>query len=372
MITSLLFELDRELRSPVRIASSTTNVKSKSIEEKQVKAPPQKQVQVERSVQPETEIAPPPPPPPPPPVAKKKVVTPPPVAEQQEDSEYLSIDDDSDYDIYEMLLDSEFDSYEVENEPTPEPVTETQSQHAENESNVAHEQPPTEEAQESANQVTGGLLEERRLLGLVRKLFLKGQPVEIKHYIYPPIRIYPEQELFAYEAVQEIAPNIFTTQVSGFSSQELDAGKQTPPDNWNIKPLWLLFYLASLYGSEGRLKAGDNLQDKLTLTAKPNFELVPSDPEYKAVANYLATRELQDVQTVADVTGVEIGTVIDFCNACEEINILSRISANSTEIRVSSSEISQEQNLESSMPDNNGVNNKGLVKRFISKLKHTE
>lgn len=279
----------------------------------------------------------------------------------------LGIDDDSDFDIYEDLMDSEFDSFHEdlagpESESIHEDLVDPESESIKPKADTT---PPAT--------YNRPFPEQRRLLGLIRKHVSQEQeqPVEITHYSNPPIRIYPDQQVFAHRTDHEITPDLFTAQVAGFSIHELaESVDQTPPAGWKTQPLWLLFYLATLYGSEGRLKESHNFNDRLSLTSKPDFDVVPNALKYMEIADYMINKEPQDVSTIAIGSSVDVNTVINFCNACEEIDILERTPSTQAETELSS-EISPQQDAETKISDKYGVVSKGLLKRFMSRFKHT-
>ncbi|MCU7877514.1 MAG: hypothetical protein KZQ84_12070 [Candidatus Thiodiazotropha sp. (ex Lucinoma borealis)] len=207
-----------------------------------------------------------------------------------------------------------------------------------------------------------------RFLGLVRKAALSGRPTEITHYVYPPVRIYPDQKVFAYASYVGLSPDIFRTLASGFSTRDLvKMGEKEPPDSWNTQPLWLLFFIATLYGSEGRLKEYCSPYDKLCLTSKPDFDIVPNHSDYRTTADFMMANRPSDLKTIADGTGIKIKTVVDFCNACEEIHIIER-----KPTTYSGTKLSQNQKQGTSVTDIAAKTNMGLLKRFKSIFNNTE
>ncbi|MEJ2609841.1 MAG: hypothetical protein P8179_07030 [Candidatus Thiodiazotropha sp.] len=219
---------------------------------------------------------------------------------------------------------------------------------------------------------TGRFIEEDRLLGLLRKPIFLGRPTKITHRIYTPIRVYPKQQLFSYDSNRRLSSNLFTAQATGFSIHELlEPGEQEQPleqtDNQIIQPLWLLYYLATLYGSEGRLKENNHPNDRLALMSKPNFDIIPNHSDYKAIAEFMIAKEPQDLNAIAYGSGVNINTVIDFCNACEEIDILDRTPFTHSEIRPPT-KIQAAPNPETLISGNGTVPDRGLLKRLYQHL----
>jgi hypothetical protein len=279
-----------------------------------------------------------------------------------------ALDEDSDYDVYDLLMDSEICSDQPDVTPILKPISE---QTLKNETDFSSGNYLEVNTNNKPKVSRRRFLEQRRLLGLLRQIVASGNSSLITHYKYPPIRIYPRQNIFSYRLPGDLSPDIFTAQASGFSINELTQSHDQPSiDRWKSMPLWLLFYLATLYGSEGGLKDNYSPDDKLNLTSKPDFDLVPNDLEYLILADYMLNREPQDLHTIATGSDINIKTVIDFCNACEEIDILDRTPSNNAEIRLSHS-ISHTQKPESLISDNNGTFNNSLFKKFMSKFKHT-
>ncbi|MES9981284.1 MAG: hypothetical protein ABW107_21430, partial [Candidatus Thiodiazotropha sp. 6PLUC5] len=144
--------------------------------------------------------------------------------------------------------------------------------------------------------------------------------------------------------------------------------EQVPPEGWDARPLWLLFYLAALYGSGGRLMENNTTEDRLSLTSEPDFEVVPHDLDYRKIAEYMMTNESQDIQKIADGAGVNVKTVIDFCNACQEIDLIDRTPSAHSEAELST-EISVNETPKVLMFGKAEVVKKGMLNSFISKLK---
>ncbi|MES9833156.1 MAG: hypothetical protein ABW139_13045 [Candidatus Thiodiazotropha sp. DIVDIV] len=238
--------------------------------------------------------------------------------------QHNNVDYDNDFYLNDLIIDSELDSRESE-----VVITENSNvQQVDKEQGKAKKRSNWTKILKKINFPTRRFNEEKRFLGLVRNLVSLGRSTEIKHYIYPPVRIYPEQQVFAQKSCHGLSPELFSAQVSGFSSHELKTDEQEPPDGWDTCPLWLIFYLAALYGSRGRLKKNHNLQDRLSLTSIPDFDLVPHDFGYKAIADFMMVNESQEITAIADGSGVNIETVIDFCSACEEIDVIDRTTSN--------------------------------------------
>lgn len=170
--------------------------------------------------------------------------------------------------------------------------------------------------------------EATRFLGILKSAIEKNQATEITHYQFPAVRIYPDQKTYATPQDSKFPIKMFRTLAVEFSNQKLTKlSEREAPVGWQIKPLWQLQFLATLYASEGRLMEGTLLSDKLQLVAEPDYNLVPRKPEYEAIARTMKTYNTSDLKTIADNSGVRIETVIDFCNACEEAQLIKRITS---------------------------------------------
>jgi hypothetical protein len=358
-ITTLLHKLELELAEEAQTSSPLIKQHDELIKEQPSSTTVHKEIFDEAELQPETHSSP----------------TSHPATENEDKSaQDISIDVDCGYDINDLIIDSDFDDLQSEIAPTPN--TENQR--------VAKEKCKTKNSSYRAmiydkmNRLTRQFfkqkqfLKEKRYLGLIRKLALLGRPTEITHYIYPPVRIYPKQKIFAQQSYRGLSPELFSARASGFSVRELiKPEEQVAPDSWNSRPLWLLLYLAALYGSEGRLKENSDPHDRLRLISKPDFEMVPNDLVYRNIADFMITGESQDINTIANGSGVHIKTVIDFCNACEEIAIIDRAPSKHIELDVSS-KISTNKKPETSASDKYVIDSKEILDRFVSKINNTK
>ena len=167
-----------------------------------------------------------------------------------------------------------------------------------------------------------------RFLGLLKDIIETGLATEITHHQFPAVRIYPDQQTYATPQDNKLSAQVFKTLVVEFSSHELSKQNEREiPVNWQVKPLWKLLFLAALHGSEGRLMENARIADKLQLISEPDYNIVPRAPEYEAIVNAMPADEPVCLKTIADESGVTVETVIDFCNACEEVQFIKRISS---------------------------------------------
>lgn len=285
--------------------------------------------------------------------------------DQLQSTPHIPVDEDSDYDVYDLLMDSEFDHFQSEGSKkpssTPQQVKDKQSEKTGKSRWI--------EVYRKMSRPPRRFHENKYFLGLIRKLVLVGDPTEISHFIYPSVRIYPDQQIFAHKSCYGLSPELFSARAFGFSNHELiKPDEQVPPEGWDARPLWLLFYLAALYGSGGRLMENNTTEDRLSLTSEPDFEVVPHDLDYRKIADYMMTIESQDIQKIADGAGVNVKTVIDFCNACQEIDLIDRTPSAHSEAELST-EISVNETPKVLMFGKAEVVKKGMLNSFISKLK---
>jgi hypothetical protein len=171
--------------------------------------------------------------------------------------------------------------------------------------------------------------EAARLLGILKEAVERGQVTAVMHHRHPPLWIYPEQGLYATPFEAALTPRMFRTLASEFSVRTLGGARgRDPLPKWDKGRLGRLLYLAALYGSEGRLLKGNHFGDRLRLRAAPDFGALPDVAGHRVVADFMLGRRA-DIATVAAETGVSVETVIDFCNACEQVLLIDRESVDS-------------------------------------------
>lgn len=163
-----------------------------------------------------------------------------------------------------------------------------------------------------------------RFLGIVKNVVARGEVTAVIHEHFPPVRIYPEQQIYMTPSDGLPDTEMFRTLASEFTTCPVTKEHlRVPSPEWQTAPLWCLLYLAALYGSEGRLKESAHHSDKLHFIAEPDFDLVPNVDEHRRIASYMLT-ETADIAAIAAATDVSVETVIDFSNACEEVALVER------------------------------------------------
>ncbi len=168
-------------------------------------------------------------------------------------------------------------------------------------------------------------VEGTRLLGILSRISRWGIPAEVTHADFPTLLIVPEQNAFVSSGKPLSTPAMFRDSAMAFAIRDLaEDVAQAVLTSGKLRPLSHLIYCAALFGSEGRLVLNSNPQDRLSLIGTPDFDAVPHLPEHKTIARYLIANAA-DLDNIARSTGVSIGIVIDFCNACEAAGLVRRI-----------------------------------------------
>ncbi len=161
-----------------------------------------------------------------------------------------------------------------------------------------------------------------RLLGLLHSVFDKNQPVVITHSILPTLIVSPERGVFASVDPLDNELELFSMPAYKFQVQEISlADLDEVMADCIIQPLWALFYSAALFGSEGRLMETMVASDVLCLERMPDFKRVPHCKEHLKLAKYLVSHSA-DIIGLAQITRTPLPMVIDFCNACEEAELI--------------------------------------------------
>lgn len=82
-----------------------------------------------------------------------------------------------------------------------------------------------------------------------------------------------------------------------------------------------LIFLAALMGSQGRLWIGASLDAPVRLKRWPSLRSVPDYSDYVGLVAFM-NGNTADLKTIAKRTGVPLGQVIDFHNACMALDLL--------------------------------------------------
>ena len=161
-----------------------------------------------------------------------------------------------------------------------------------------------------------------RLLGVLKHIVHQDRAIRISHPIYPTITVFPTQRYFTARRDPLDVPEMFRESALAFRTRDVDQKLDLLTASLTRhEPLWKLFYCATLHGSEGRLLPHYQPEDRLHLLDAPDFTAVPSTPEHVEIADYM-TRNAASLEEIVRATSADVRTVIDFCNACEEIGLL--------------------------------------------------
>jgi len=174
-------------------------------------------------------------------------------------------------------------------------------------------------------------VEDTRLLGLLKTILRHGSSAAVRRPKFPTFLVIPDNNVFVSFGDPTSIPRMFRDSAATFSVSELAAeveAKALASDR--CRPLGQLLYCAALFGSEGRLVLNSKLDDRLCLVGFPDFDVVPHLQEHREIAKYMMARSTH-LADIASSTGVSISVVIDFCNACEAVGLLRRISTNDGE-----------------------------------------
>ncbi len=168
-------------------------------------------------------------------------------------------------------------------------------------------------------------VEGTRLLGILNRISRWGIPAEVAHSEFPTLVVIPEHNAFVSSGHPLSIPAMYRDSAMSFSIRDLPGDvAEAVLTSGKLRPLSHLIYCAALFGSEGRLVLNSNPLDRLSLIGTPDFDAVPNLPEHKTIARYLIAGAA-DLADIARSTGVSIGIVIDFCNACEAAGLVRRI-----------------------------------------------
>lgn len=174
-------------------------------------------------------------------------------------------------------------------------------------------------------------VEETRILGLLNTILRHGSSAAVTHPKFPTVLIIPNNNVFVSFGDLTSIPRMFRDSATSFSVSELSVDAEAKAlASDRCRPLGHLLYCAALFGSEGRLVLKSGPHDTLCLIGLPDFGVMPHLQEHRKIASYMMANSTH-LADIASSTGVSISIVIDFCNACEAVGLLRRISADGSE-----------------------------------------
>lgn len=183
---------------------------------------------------------------------------------------------------------------------------------------------PATSSQKTINTVTPSVPQgaDYKLCHLIDEIIAANKSVEISHPDYPSIRICSEKHWFIFAGDLSKYSKLFRTEVSEFTAIELgDEIRKHAFSGHFPRAIWELVYAATLLGSDGKLMPPMSMNDRLFLIRPPEFEMVPHNEKHIAIADYMRSHSAS-VKEIASNRGIELETVIAFCNACQAIDLL--------------------------------------------------
>ncbi len=167
-------------------------------------------------------------------------------------------------------------------------------------------------------------VEGTRFLGLLKQTLERGHAAEIRHPDYPSVLVFPEHNAYASTGDATSMPRLFRASAMDFARRDIDDDVAAAAlSTGRCRPLGRLVYCAALFGCEGRLVLNCDPEDRLRLIDWPDFDAVPHLPEHREIAKFMLVNTA-DLAEIAAATGVSIGVVIAFCNACEAVGLVRR------------------------------------------------
>jgi len=161
-----------------------------------------------------------------------------------------------------------------------------------------------------------------RLLGLLLNIIEKGKTTQISHNDYPDLRIFPDNGWFVFSEELDSYPKMFRESAKSFIVEILDEEIKDELFSGHLpQSLWKLLFTAALFGSEGKLLEHLNSGASFHLIHTPYFGMIPHTSDHITIAEFMVDNN-SDIETISNSTNIDIETVIDFCNACDAIQLL--------------------------------------------------
>ncbi len=161
-----------------------------------------------------------------------------------------------------------------------------------------------------------------RLLGLVLNIIDSGKTAQISHTNYPELRIFPDNGWFVFTEELDSHPEMFRESAESYSVEILKEEIKDELFSGRLpQSLWKLLYTAALFGSEGRLLDHLDVKESFHLMHTPYFGMIPHTSDHIMIAEFMVDNN-SDIETISNSTNIDIETVIDFCNACDAIQLL--------------------------------------------------
>ena len=161
-----------------------------------------------------------------------------------------------------------------------------------------------------------------RLLGLIQNIIESGKTTHVTHANHPELRIFPDNGWFIFTEELDSHPEMFRVSAESFSVEVLKEEIKDELFNGRLpQSLWKLLFTAALFGSEGRLLEHLDQEESFHLMHTPYFGMIPHTSDHIEIAEFMVDNN-SDIETISNSTNIDIETVIDFCNACDAIQLL--------------------------------------------------
>ena len=161
-----------------------------------------------------------------------------------------------------------------------------------------------------------------RLLGIVLNTIENGHTTLISHKNYPELKIFPDNGWFVFSEELDSHPEMFREAADSFSIEILENEIKDELFSGRLpQSLWKLLFTAALFGSEGRLLKDLDSEKPFHLVHTPYFGMIPHTADHISISEYMVNNNVT-IDTISNDTNIDIETVIDFCNACDAIQLL--------------------------------------------------
>ncbi len=172
------------------------------------------------------------------------------------------------------------------------------------------------------NPSTESFKPESRVLGVIMDVIAEGKTAQLSHKKFPTLRIFPENGWFIFEDELDSFPEMFREDADSFQLESLEDEIKDELFNGHLpQSLWKLLFTAALFGSEGRLLEKLDYRKTFHLMHTPYFGMIPHTADHITVAEFMVSNT-EKLEKITDETGIDLETIIDFCNACQAIQLL--------------------------------------------------
>ncbi len=161
-----------------------------------------------------------------------------------------------------------------------------------------------------------------QLLGLIFNSIESGKTTQISHANYPVLRIFPDNGWFIFTEELDSYPEMFREPAESFTLDILDNDIKDELFSGRLpQSLWKLLFTAALFGSEGRLLENLDSEKPFHLVHMPYFGMIPHTADHVTTAEFLVNNH-KNLEAINNDINIDTKTIIDFCNACDAIQLL--------------------------------------------------